>query len=228
MMKPLLTITVMAALMIGGVAQAVLDMPLLYDTYVDAGNPATPYGSLNILRIQGEGMDLSNPFAPLTYSIQRIFLQFDVFSSVPAGAVLTFAEFGIYLNSPSETPKPTMRLWDLNNNAWNDTLTWNSSPAILGNQKAIGIPQSVNSAGRYYVWSWSDLNTWDYANDLVAGKVSFMLTVETENSFSFAQFNSSQNAQFQPYLKLAYIPEPATMGLLAMGMGGLVAFRKKC
>jgi hypothetical protein len=216
----------MAALMIGGVAQATLNMPLLYDTYVDAGNPATAYGGLNVLRIQGEGMDFSNPFNPLTYSTQRIFLQFDV-SSVPAGAVLTFAEFGLYLNGQSDAPKPIMQLWDLNADTWDETLTWNGSLALLGNETTISIPQATDSGGRYYVWSWSDLNTWDYANELVAGKVGFMLTVEIEDAFSFAQFNSGENAAFQPYLKLAYIPEPATMGLLAMGLGGLVAFRKK-
>jgi hypothetical protein len=226
MMKTVLTITVMAALMIGGVAQAALDMPLLHDTYVDAGAPTTSYASLNTLRIQGAGTDFSDPLNPLTYSVQQLFVQFDV-SAVPADAELTFAEFGIYLNDQSGTPKPSMQLWDLNTNTWDDTLTWNSSRIMLGDKTDIGISQSTDSAGRYYVWSWSDLNTWNYANELVAGKASFMLTADIEDSFNFAQFNSGQNADFQPYLKLAYLPEPTTMILLIMGMVRMAAFRKK-
>lgn len=230
-MKTLTAITVMAALMLGGVAQAAFDMPLLYDTYVDEGAPGTSYGGLNVLRLQGQGqaIDLSGSFPVLVdYPVQRIFLQFNI-SAVPAGSVLTEAEFGIYINAVYEFDSPKLQMWVLNNDAWDESLTWTNSLALLGAQNKISLVQSAGSVDEYWKWTWSDMNQWDYTDALVNGKVSFLLTMDPEyqDIYNFAQFNSGENAAFQPYLRLAYIPEPATMGLLAMGIGGLVAFRKK-
>ncbi|NLW83122.1 MAG: PEP-CTERM sorting domain-containing protein [Phycisphaerae bacterium] len=224
MMKTFMTLAILIGLTLGGTTSAMLDMDILFDTYVDAGSPDASYGELDVLRIQEEGTDR---LTLQDYNVQRIFIQFDL-SVIPEEAVMTYAEFGIWLNNDSDTPKPVMQLWNLNNyDAWDNTLTWNESLSLLGGQTKLDISQSADSTGRYYFWNL--MGVWDYAADLSNGKVTFLLTVDPEDDFSFAAFNSSRNAENQPYLKLEYdaIPEPATLALLAMGMGGIGVFRKK-
>lgn len=224
MMKTFMTLAILIGLTLGGTTSAMLDMDILFDTYVDAGSPDASYGGLDVLRIQGEGTDWL-AFPTQEYDVQRIFIQFDL-SVIPAEAVLTHAEFGIWLNNESDTPKPVMQLWNLNNyDAWDNTLTWNESLNILGGQTTLDIAQATDSSDRYYFWNlWA---VWDYAADLGNGKVTFLLTVDPEDEFSFAAFNSSRNSENQPYLRVDYVPEPATLTLLAMGMGGIGVFRKK-
>jgi hypothetical protein len=227
-MKTLLMIAIMATLTFGGSAFAALEeMVLLYDTYVDEENPGLSYGSLNGLRVRSKGFDFDTPGSLLYAGQQHMLLQFDL-SSIPQGATLTDGVFGIFLNSMSNVDTPSIQLWDLNNNAWNDALTWNDSLSLQDNKVKIGAPEQVEPAPYEMVWGWNILHNWDYADALAAGKVSFLLTVNSQVDLSlFAEYFSGENAAFQPYLRLAYVPEPATMGLLAMGLGGLVAFRKK-
>ena len=201
MMKKMMIIAVLAALSLGGSAHAMLDMDLLYNTYVDSDNADTSFAGLDVLRLQNGKTDLFS-YPQQNHSIQHIFLQFDL-SVIPQMAELTSAQFGIYLNGNTETPKPNLQLWDINNNGWNNALTWTDSLGILGNEVAIDIVQPTDSVGRYYFWNL--IGAWDYTAALQNGAVSFMLTIESENvhSYSYASFNSEQNEAFQPYLKLA-------------------------
>jgi hypothetical protein len=229
-MNKYIILSAAAALSLASPAQAMMDMVLLYDTYVDQGNPAAAYSGLDALHLQGagQGIGMSNLTNPLLveYSVQRIFLQFDL-SSVPAGSVLTDAEFGIYLGETYKFDSPKIQLWFLNNDAWDNTLTWDSSLTLLGSQVELGIVQSTGSLDEYWRWTWSNMSTWDYTDALAAGKVSFLLTMDPEDEFNYALFNSNENEVFKPYLKLAYIPEPATITLLTMGIGALASSRRK-
>ena len=231
MMKKLMIVIVLTTLAFGGSALAALeDMNLVYDTYVDQENPADAYGNVDVLRLQnpGERWDESGLFPVLNdYLEQRIFLQFDL-SAILANAILTDGVFGIYSGEVDENLAVSVQLWDIKNNAWDNSLTWDGSQTLLGGQVQIGLVQSFSLAGNYWEWAWSDLNSWDYTDALADGKVSFMLTMQVDsNNSTYAVFNSDENDNFHPYLKLEYIPEPATLSLLALGMGSLTMVRRK-
>jgi len=235
MMKTVLTIAVIAALMIDGVANATfVELRPVDDAYVDNVNTAMNYGGLDVLRIQGDAGGVSS-FG----SSQRIYLKFDLKSAeIPSNAVITSAVFGIYLAEINKgifnAEDPYSTLHYVGNDSWQESsINWNNRPNFESSAFE-EISKDTIEDSLYYEWnllSGTGFQWTKYADDLADddGYISVMLKTQFEDKNTRAIFNSDENAVNKPYLRITYdvIPEPATMALLMMGMGGMVAFRKK-
>lgn len=191
------------------------DQSPVEDAYVDDVRPDTTYNT-TALQIQGFGGDpilLSN-----VDSVQRSFLKFDVSSL--EGKTLLSAKFGIYLNDSSGYSPPSLQLYHVGDGWDESSITWNNSASLVADASAIGSDEQVDSV-RYY--EWNVFPNWDSA-DITDGYVSYMLTVGQQDLNNYAYFNSSENSEFKPYLRIEYIPEPASVALLGLGA---VLFRKR-
>jgi hypothetical protein len=208
------------ALLVAANASAVLDMynaPLVQDAYVDSVQTSTTFNS-TVLQVQGYGGE-DYPNSGVT-SEQRSFLMFDV--SWLAGKTIVSAEFGIYLTAYSRYSDPSLKLSHIEDGWSQDSLNWIDSLPLSAAATAIGFEEQVDELGRYYRWDvFPDWN----AGDLTDGFTSFMLTVSDESLNNYAYFNSGESDGYIPYLHIEYIPEPATLVLLAIG--SLTALRRK-
>ncbi len=230
MMKKRIHLSLSVVLLISCLSAGAMEtMPLVYDLYVNKDSPTAVYSDLATLRLEAEGtgIDLDNlTNIAIEGSIHRIFLQFDL-SSLPDNAILTGAEFGIYLSDIYDLDVSSIQLWDVKNHQWDNDLNWDNSLTLLGNKEAIGISQSYGTGDvdDYIRWTLGDFVDWDFAGALADQTASFMLTLAPEDIFNFAVFNSSDNAANHPYFKVSYIPEPATLVLL--GLGGVLLRKRK-
>ena len=185
------------------------------DAYVDSIQIDATFNNEQ-LHIQGFDND---PFPGSDVaSDQRSFLKFDVSSL--EGKTVVGAYFGVYVDDYSDHTAPSAQLYYLDNDGWNeDTITWTSSQPIIATAAAVGIGQQLNS-NRYYEWTlykkdsgfedfWED-------SDILDGFAGYMLTISNEEINNYAYFSSSGYAN-QPYLRIEYIPEPATLFLLGLG-----------
>lgn len=179
------------------------------DAYVDSIQTSSTFNS-QILQNQGFGDD-PYPDSDVA-SVQRSFLKFDV-SSLKGKTILS-AEFCIYLNAFSDYSTPSMQLSYISDDTWSqDSITWTNSQSLAAGASAIGTDEMADTI-RYYVWNvfpdWND-------GDITDGYVSYMLTNGREEFNNYAHFNSSENSANQPFLRIEFIPEPATFFLLTLG-----------
>lgn len=235
MKKSMITISVLCAAFLAGTASAELTETLypVHDAYVDSGQPSTPFGNLDVLRIQGYARG-SGSFE----SIQRTYLMFDLGKlDIPEGAEITAAVFGIYLVDNNRgtftAADPFAFVHYLGDDSWQqETLTWNNASTDYETEAFKSISEDMLVTGKYHEWeliSDSGFQWTNYADDLANGFISLVLVTEFEDFNTWAEFYSSNESnEFKPYLKITHIiPEPATLALLAMGMGGIGVFRKK-
>ena len=143
-------------------------------------------------------------------SIQRSFLKFDI--AALEGKTVLSAEFGIHLNEYFEFNTPSMQLTYSDDDSWTvDTISWDNQPS---SHTAIGASEHIEDPGQYYIWDvFPYWNNDEHDNSLV----SYIFTLGNESDIYHAVFASSEAAENQPYLKVTYIPEPATMLLLGLG-----------
>ena len=181
------------------------------DAYVDSGQPNDNFNT-DTLQIQGFGDEIP-PVGPDLDSDEQSFLKFDVSSL--EGKTLLSAVFGLYLSDASSYFTPSMQLSYVGDDAWSeDGITWTNSLPLVTDAVAIGTSEQTDELGRYYEWDvfedWND-------DELAGGFVSYMLTIEQEGFDNYAYFPSSEAIANQPYLRIEYIPEPATLILLGLG-----------
>lgn len=172
--------------------------------------------------------------APPMYSLgslRRVFLQFDI-SDIPEWAQIVTAEFGIYMvgrnTGGAATVDPHAALYIANNDLWDQTdITWDTKPDYLPG--FVDEEKALAQSGQYYVWNLlSDMgeNSWtDHLLYIQSGRLSLMLKTWDEGDNNYAVFNSTEAAEFRPYLNIVYVPEPAS--LLLLGIGGFMLARRK-
>lgn len=211
---------------------AVVTFNATQDTRIISAFPDLPFGALS----------------PATLSLvtnatreDRVLLQFDL-SSIPAGQTIVSAT--LQLNAdPSIDPggNPDGRPIDVYRltSSWNQAeATWNDRAASTPWAAAGGV--YVGSGGNPYASNSTVIPdnyasvvplTWN-VNSLVnewytgaqANNGMLLLTSATVG----LHFPSSEvGGSLQPTLTVSYVPEPTSMGLLAVGLIGLAAARRK-
>ena len=151
---------------------------------------------------------------------RRVLVQFDL-SAIPAGAILTSAQLGIWSGAPNNySYSDVQEVWRVENDAWNQsTVTWNNFVSGQSNYLAVlggGVGQ------HYSVWDLN-LNAWNPAADLTDGKLTVLLkypaTVEgdyinRQMTYYSRAVPSSNNgsglpdADIVPYLEITYTGNP--------------------
>ena len=166
-------------------------------------------------------------------------MKFDL-SDIPDDAEIISAVFGVYLletnNGGFDTVDPHATLHRLADDTWTQaSVTWGTMPTDLSEQ--IDEQLLLTDPG-VYMWdlmSTAGDYTWDdaqYYLDLDDDLLSLVLITPDENANNWATFNSSEaqvvkgaDPAILPFVRIEYLPEPTTLGLL--GLGALALRRRK-
>ncbi|MHC5082368.1 MAG: DNRLRE domain-containing protein [Planctomycetota bacterium] len=234
-MKKLTSIAV-SILAVCGVLQAgeTASFRAIDDAYVDSVDTTASTGGESFLYTQGLFNATLNERAGIPIdSVQRTFLKFDI-SSIPAGSTIESGFFGIYLNdSYAGAANASLELYYVADDSWNETdINWNNSQAMASSGELVRIAQPVTTNG-YYEWNLlSGIgNDLDLAADLADdGLVTMMLKTQFEGANSSAEFFSDEHFNNRPYLDIGYtnpVPAPGAITLAMLGMGSVLATRKR-
>lgn len=237
-MKRFLIILCAMALVFGwttsGVAVPIYDynQPPTADAWVNGANPSVNYGSDFDLWIQGS--------SALLGSKRMSYLKFDLSSiSIPdtpdSEITFTSAEFGIYFTAKNPGGigwiAPEVSLHRVSDDSWTEGgITYATKPPPPGTVSSpIDDTLQPQAPGYYLTWDLLSTNlpySWesDYKADLVDNFVSFLIQPAELDKNQWAKFWSREGT-YKPYLKITYVPEPATVALL--GLGALSLLRRK-
>jgi hypothetical protein len=191
------------------------------DAMVDNANTSANYADGD-LRVQ-----VNDPSDFASYeSVQRSYLKFNLNElALPEGSTITSVLFKIYLKNFNTEGTgfgiPQVALYAVSNDTWQEgAINWDNKP-VYGDM--IGSAQNANTIG---LMQW-DLSSLDLSSDLADGSLSLMIRLinDEEISTQNAVFISREAQANQPMISLTYVPEPASMVLLALG--GLTLLRKR-
>jgi len=174
------------------------------DTYLEPSAPDETRGDWDTMWVFGYIGPGSHPL-----------LKFDL-AAIPDSAVISSATLYLY-NYQSASDRHTL-VSRAANDAWEEeTVTLNSyapgTLTILGN--------TVPAGGCYNVWT---LSGWDYPVDLADNALTLMLQFENEGDgfYKYNKYYSKEAAGLHPYLEIEYVPEPASVSLVALGGAALL------
>lgn len=209
---------------------AVVALNATQDARIISEYPTLPFGSGTVLSL------VTNATRQ-----DRVLLQFDL-SSIPAGQTIVSATLQLNADpsidggsNPTGQPIDVYRLtsgWNQAQATWNDSSA--STPWATAGGAYVGTggnPYASNSTVIADGYSSVVPLTWDVSsliNEWYSGSQAnegmLLLTSPTVG----LHFPSSEaGGPLQPTLTVSYVPEPSSMGLLAVGLIGLAAARRK-
>jgi hypothetical protein len=110
---------------------------------------------------------------------------------------------------------------------WSSTTTWDTQPVVAEECSVVSL--GGNSSLGWYTWDvtsgvqdWADGTLSNYSL-LVKGDEG---SIVVNPGYQVLKFFASANSTAVPYLAVTYTPEPATIGLLGMGLLALLRKRK--
>ncbi len=192
------------------------------DTYIYTAHPDTNYGNETSLKATGD-------------RASKVLLHFDL-SSIPSGATIVDAKLEVYIDSQAgETYFKIYELlndWTESEATWNlrkSGVNWDSAGGDMDESTFYGGPQIFASdVGKYKTISAEP------ATPLKTLIQAWVSGTKTNNGVAYTRiyadgtrnvFIESKEATNPPKLTVTWVPEPATVGLMALGLGYLT--RKK-
>ncbi|MEO6845633.1 MAG: DNRLRE domain-containing protein [Chthoniobacterales bacterium] len=180
-------------------------------------------------------------------TIARTFLEFDDFSSIPAGQTIVSATLNIYFGSPSNPLAGPIDFYQILT-PWTTTTTWNSfnSGGVFGVDYASSpvlsqVGTAPNAQGSPATFDITSLVQAWYSTP--ASNDGVMLKLNSETSPTYYYFMGSVRGEpvsgfdYSPTLTVTYasaVPEPSSVAMAVMGglsmlfaSGGILRKRRK-
>ena len=185
------------------------------DTYVYSSSSTTNYGNDAVL-------SSGNSVSGNTLHLWTTFLKFDL-STIPTDQTIISATLHMYQNNGAGFLSSGTDAAHVADDSWTEGLmTWDNRPtygALLG---------SCLDDKSHRDWSqWDLLATlqWNWNADLIDGTLSVAVMESGGSSTHNWDAMETDQQELAPSLELTYIPEPATISLLAFG--AFLAGRKR-
>lgn len=181
------------------------------DAFVITTEPDTPYGSDRILTWT----------AYMSGGRGRSFIKFPLFG-LPDSSQIVSATLNLYQYDAGGFV-PYVNIYHVADDTWSeDAVTWNTMPGYAGQI----IRDNIGFDAGWISFDLLSSAVWDYDSDLNDGYVSFLIKSDEtgDERHNFYSKEEAVEGDFQPYLELVFIPEPATIGLMLLG--GLLLRRR--
>ncbi len=198
---------------------------------------------IDVLLNSGGGPDTGQPwlFAGQNTTVRLKYdslLKFnDLFGAdpgqIPAGSTVTSATLHLYMFYDAAGYE--RRLYQMVE-SWNESTRWNTLPGGGGIVPGVNTETSPVATWAGGTTGWKDIDVTDSLLGWMAGEDQYGWGIwgEKAGSFSVAYVNSFNNSSNRPWLEVDYqeyqppsVPEPGTMLLLLIGVGGLAVTRMR-
>lgn len=155
---------------------------------------------------------------------QYALLKFDL-ASVPDDAVFQSAVFSLYQGTNTGSTLLQCDLYRATHDGWDEAEPVGTAYS-LGDVSCLG--SIINDPwGQYHTWD-INLAEWNYADDLADDEVTLYVRfyAEPDGFYRSTNFTAREDIVDKPaHLVINYVPEPATMSLLALG--GVAMLRRR-